>query len=173
MTSYNPTYITIDPLGDLYFGLYYRDSYMGPVVVSNASLVPGGNYYKFNFPEFYFFELTIKTANILASKAILKPENLTIAGEMMSLFFAGESIEISVVGAANASSIPLFSQAFGGFAIKSHFQGQKMKLVTSFEIGSLALVVDPASLNSLTLRTESTITIINPLGPEAPLTMQR
>lgn len=41
MTSYNPTYITIEPLGDLYFGLYYKDSYMGPVVVSNASLVPG------------------------------------------------------------------------------------------------------------------------------------
>lgn len=109
----------------------------------------------------------------MASKAIIKPENLTIAGEMMSLFFAGRSIDISVVGAANASSVPLFSQAFSGFAINNQIQGQKMELVKSFAINSLGLVVDPNSRNSLTLRTDSTVTIINPLGSEAPLVMQR
>jgi hypothetical protein len=152
MTTYNPTFTTISPLGDLYFGLYYQDAFMGPVVVSNASLAPG--------------------ANVLHTKAIIKPDNLTIAGEMMSLYFAGESIEISVVGAANSSSEPLFSHAFSGFAINNHIQVEKMELVKSFVINTLALIVDPSSRNSLTLRTDSTITIINPLGDEASLIMQ-
>lgn len=91
----------------------------------------------------------------------------------MSLFFAGEPIDVAVIGAANASSEPLFSHAFSGFAIQNRIQVPKMELVKSFTIDSLALIVDPASRNSLTLRTGSTITIVNPLGNEAPLVMQR
>lgn len=145
----NPSIVSILPLGDLTFELYYEGAYVGMLVSWNASLAQG--------------------ANRLRMAGQLAPHNMTVASDLFSRFLQDQSSLVAAVAAPNASSIRLFNAPLQGLTLQTLFTGITTPVVQDLAFSSL--VMTPLDNTQVGLAGQATIRLNNPLGPRSNITV--
>ena len=146
----NPSIVSIVPLGDLTFNLFYLGSGIGMMICDNATLVVG--------------------SNILHMSGNLVPENLTITSELFNRFLTGQSTVVSATAASNASTLPLFNTALQGLTISPTLQGLTKAVIAALDFTSLSM--NPIDNTQVGLGGNALISIYNPLGSNSPIGIQ-
>ncbi|KNC50587.1 uncharacterized protein AMSG_11615 [Thecamonas trahens ATCC 50062] len=109
---YNPSVVTIDPLGDLFFGIYYQDVLMGHVVVRNVVLVA-------------------HSYNHVALSGVFNPQDTVLGAEVISAYLRGDNVTVSSRAASTGivCSQHLYNDALHGLSIDTLLIGNKTALI--------------------------------------------
>ena len=147
---WNPSVVSLDPIGELSLAVYYRGAFMGIAKTGMATIVPG--------------------QNVIPGSAIINPSNLNLASDLISNFLSARRIDLTVSGFGNVSSIPLYSTALQGLTVNTSFiQSPPLQLIPEIDVLDMKLV--PLSNDTSGMDVTMRAAIFNPLGPNCPLTV--
>lgn len=145
---FNPSVIAIHPIGALSLGVYYQGAFMGIAETDDTKIIQG--------------------KNVIPATAILNPSNLDLASNLISDFLSSRLLNLTVVGAGNVSSIPLYSTALKGLTVNTSFvENPPLQLIPNIDV--LAMDLTPLDNQTCGLSVTMVATIFNPLGPNSPL----
>ncbi|GMH61196.1 hypothetical protein TrST_g12762 [Triparma strigata] len=162
----NPSDISVGNLGDMYFGVYYNNSYMGNVTATDAETSvtkddassPGCE----QFGE--------KGYNSIPMFGNLVPADDAhdAADQLMSRYLSGKSSPVSAKALSPiADSLPLFNTGMQGLSLDTTLNGDETPLIVGIEFKSAT--VTPINNDACAMDMVADVSMQNPLGPESPL----
>jgi len=159
----NPTSIQFENLGNLFFEIQYNGTSMGPVNVTNATILK-----RVNDPS---DDTCLKYGehgwNSLLMTGNLLPSNVAVAKDLMSRYFSGTNTNVTAVSLAPACSIELFDYSLEGLELSTVLTGNTYKLLTELKFSSV--LITPNTSTSLTMTMDISISVSNPLGNTSPI----
>jgi len=149
----NPSFTKIDPVGDLFFNMAYKDVFMG-TVTTNATVINRG-------------------FSILKMKGSFSPGKDELAvkytNEIMSKYLQGQQTNITCT--AVNSTVGIFSQVFAGVNITASLNQGPQQLIAGMNITGMSLV--PLDNETVSLALNTTVKIVDPLGADSKVDIRK
>eukprot|EP00520_Triparma_pacifica_P017740 CAMPEP_0118657522 /NCGR_PEP_ID=MMETSP0785-20121206/14065_1 /TAXON_ID=91992 /ORGANISM="Bolidomonas pacifica, Strain CCMP 1866" /LENGTH=1204 /DNA_ID=CAMNT_0006550449 /DNA_START=43 /DNA_END=3654 /DNA_ORIENTATION=- len=160
----NPSDISIQDLGSLYFGVHYDGAYMGNVTSETSSMMITRD--DASDPE--CTAIGPKAYNIINMNGKLSPADKNKADTLMSRYLAGLDTAVSAVALSPiADSIPLFNKGMHGLELATTLNGDKTALVTGLDFEQATIT--PLDDNSMSMDMTALVAMTNPLGDNSPM----
>jgi hypothetical protein len=160
----NPSAIAIMDLGDLNFGIRYRGAKMGNVT-STASAIAKPKDVASDADCLRFGD---KGYNMIAMNGSLHPENHSVADELVSRYFSGQTSAVSAQASSpRASSVAIFNTPMQGLDLNTELNGNQDPLVTGLDLVSMML--QPVDDDTAKASMNANVSINNPLGAHSGL----
>ena len=141
----NPSPVSIQPIGDLIFSIFFKDSYMGDLYATNATMLSG---------------ITQMTMT-----GFLEPTNQTILNELMSRYLQG--VPTNVTAKAKSVSTQLFNSSLSGLELTTLLSSVTTQIVKGLTIDGLS--VQPVDDTTAAVTAKVTVEVQNPMGARSPL----
>lgn len=97
---FNPSVVSILPIGDLVFELIYKDVSVGEMKSNNVSFYAG--------------------INNLEMEGIIEPKDMAVASELIGKYFRGEPLKVTAKMISD--SIPLYNKSLSSFSLTTTYQ---------------------------------------------------
>ncbi|GMH72221.1 hypothetical protein TL16_g05861 [Triparma laevis f. inornata] len=162
----NPSDISVGNLGDMYFGVYYNDFYMGNVTATEAetSLTKDDP----SSPGCEQFGAMGYNSIPMFGTLVPADDAHDAADELMSRYLSGKSSPVSAKALSPvADSLPLFNTGMQGLSLDTTLNGDETPLIVGIEFKSAT--VTPINNDACAMDMVAAVSMQNPLGPESPL----
>mmetsp|Transcript_25913 Transcript_25913/g.53923 ORF Transcript_25913/g.53923 Transcript_25913/m.53923 type:complete len:1167 (-) Transcript_25913:43-3543(-) len=160
----NPSDISISNLGDMYFGVYYGESYMGNVTAESAKV----EVTKDDASSVGCEQFGATGYNLIPMFGNLEPSDHDAADELMSRYLSGQDTAVSAKALSPvADSLPMFNQGMQGLSLDTTLNGDETPLIVGIEFKSAT--ISPVNNDALNMAMVADVSMQNPLGPESPL----
>jgi LEA14-like dessication related protein len=145
----NPSIVSMIPLGDLQMEMEYKGAFMGYLAAPNVSMYTQDN--------------------VMSMRGQLDPEDLVLAGELMSRYLTGQMSDVMARGSENATNIGLYLSALQAMKLNTRLVANETLLVTDLIINNLTMILE--SETQLALNGYVYIEVLNPLGNASKITL--
>lgn len=160
---WNPSYIALEPLGDLFFAVDYQGDFMGNVTAYNAKM-----HVTVNEPSPSLCQQYGATGwNAISMTGNLDPDDHDKADELVSRYLGGLDSNVTARALPHASSISMFNEALQGVELAAVLSGDDAPLVTG--MGFNYVLITPVDDEGLAMYMNATVAMTNPLGVNSPL----
>jgi hypothetical protein len=146
-TIHNPSVFAVSNLGALTFDAEFEGSYMTTLVSDPVSLVPGAN--------------EVRLVGVLA------PADMAAAHRLVSLYLSERDVALVAIARDSPTQFALLNAGMRGLRLPVTLVGTKLNLIQSIEFQALGM--NPLNETAIELDGPAIVTVLNPLGPSAPL----
>ena len=163
----NPSDISIEDLGSLYFGVHYDGAYMGNVTSQTSKM----QVTKDDPSDPECAAIGEKSYNIVEIRGQLQPADNAKADVLMSRYLAGMDTPVSAIAMSPlADSIPLFNNGMQGLELATTLIGDETALVTGLDFESATIF--PIDEDSMSMTMIALVSMTNPLGDDSPMNIR-
>mmetsp|Transcript_108674 Transcript_108674/g.316152 ORF Transcript_108674/g.316152 Transcript_108674/m.316152 type:complete len:1203 (+) Transcript_108674:260-3868(+) len=160
---WNPSYIALEPLGDLFFAVDYQGDFMGNVTAFDAKMHVTTTEQSPQLCQQY----GATGWNAISMTGNLDPDSHEKADELVSRYLGGLDSNVTARALPHASTISMFNMALQGVELAAVLAGDDAPLVTSMDFNHV--MITPVDDDGLVMTLNASVGMTNPLGVNSPL----